>query len=61
MKMSSFRNDMAKLGGGSVDLVTDEQSGIATLTLNNPERKNSFTGIVFCLCSSVCVWTSLIR
>lgn len=36
---------MMKLGGGTVDLTKDDQSGIATLILNNPERKNSFTGL----------------
>jgi len=42
--MSSFRDDMVKLGGGSVELIKDNTSGIATILLNNIEKKNSFTG-----------------
>lgn len=35
---------LSKLKGGSVDLTKDEKTGIATILLNNPERKNAFTG-----------------
>lgn len=44
---STVQDDFRKLGGGSVDLTKDEQTGIATLILNNPDRKNSLTGIIF--------------
>lgn len=44
---STVQNDFSKLGGGSVDLNKDKQTGIATLILNNPDRKNSLTGIIF--------------
>ena len=30
--------------GGSVDLIKDDVTGMATICLNQPERKNSFSG-----------------
>uniref|UniRef100_A0A1B6FY39 Ethylmalonyl-CoA decarboxylase n=1 Tax=Cuerna arida TaxID=1464854 RepID=A0A1B6FY39_9HEMI len=35
---------LSEYTGGSVDIMMDEQSGIATLLLNHPEKKNSITG-----------------
>ena len=31
-------------GGGSIDLETDESTGIATLLINNPQKKNALSG-----------------
>ncbi|XP_045160119.2 ethylmalonyl-CoA decarboxylase-like [Mercenaria mercenaria] len=42
--LSELRNQFQKLPGGSVDLAKDETSGIATVIINNPGRKNAFTG-----------------
>lgn len=36
--------DLGQYEGGSIDLKLDEQSGIATVCLNHPEKKNSLTG-----------------
>lgn len=38
------RDLLEKYAGGSVDLIKDESTGIATVTLNNPTTKNSLTG-----------------
>ncbi|CAL1547474.1 unnamed protein product [Lymnaea stagnalis] len=40
----AIRKDLQKFEGGSVDLHTDEETGIAVMTLNNPEKRNSLTG-----------------
>ena len=38
------RDLLCKFKGGSVDLCKDESSGIAVVTLNKPDTKNSLTG-----------------
>ena len=35
--------------GGSVDLKTDSNHGIAFITINNPSKKNAFTGMTLSL------------
>ncbi|XP_078590102.1 ethylmalonyl-CoA decarboxylase-like [Branchiostoma floridae x Branchiostoma japonicum] len=35
---------LTTVGGGAVDLTKDDSSGLAVLTLNNPERLNAVTG-----------------
>lgn len=35
---------MNAFGGGTIDLTKDDQTGIAVMVINNPSRKNSFTG-----------------
>ncbi|XP_052825233.1 ethylmalonyl-CoA decarboxylase isoform X1 [Octopus bimaculoides] len=40
----NVRLKFSKLSGGSVDLTKDEQSGIAQITLNQPQYKNAFSG-----------------
>lgn len=42
--LSELRNQFQQLPGGSVDLTKDEKSGIATVVISNPGRKNAFTG-----------------
>ena len=34
----------SQYGGGSVDLNLDDSTGIATITLNHPERRNALSG-----------------
>ena len=36
--------ELSAFEGGTIDLTKDEESGIAILVINNPTRKNSFTG-----------------
>lgn len=38
------RSQFSELSGGSVDLTMDEESGIAKITLNHPQRKNALSG-----------------
>lgn len=38
------RDDLSKLTGGNVDLIQDEETGIATVTLCNPTKANAITG-----------------
>ncbi|GAB1608407.1 ethylmalonyl-CoA decarboxylase-like [Argonauta hians] len=40
----STRTKFTKYSGGSVDLSKDEDSGIAQITLNQPQYKNAFSG-----------------
>ena len=39
-----FRSLLENFQGGSVDLKKNEENGIATLLVNNPPKKNAFTG-----------------
>ena len=39
-----FRSLLENFQGGSVDLKKNEENGIATLLVNNPTKKNAFTG-----------------
>ena len=41
------REDLSKLTGGNVDLIQDEETGIATVTLCNPTKANAITGRYF--------------
>lgn len=41
---NEIRNELKSYPGGSVDLTKDEQSKIATICLNYPEKKNALTG-----------------
>ncbi|ESO95652.1 hypothetical protein LOTGIDRAFT_116748 [Lottia gigantea] len=43
-EVNKTRDMLAKYPGGSVDLIMDDKTGIATMTLNNPTKKNSMTG-----------------
>lgn len=36
--------ELANFEGGKIDLDKNEETGIAIMTINNPTRKNSFTG-----------------
>ena len=38
------RLQFSELSGGSVDLTMDEESGIAKIVLNHPEKKNALSG-----------------
>lgn len=38
------REQLKGFPGGSVDLIKDNETGIATITMNNPEKKNAFSG-----------------
>ena len=38
------RETLKNLGGGSVDLSINNESGIAFVTLNNEEKKNALSG-----------------
>lgn len=42
--MTELCEKFRHLEGGSIDLKKDEVSGIATVVMNNPARKNAFTG-----------------
>lgn len=39
-----FRRKLGALKGGRVDLVKNEETGIAKIVINNPEKRNCFTG-----------------
>lgn len=41
-----LRREFSKTGKGSFELRKDETSGVATLTINNVERRNSFSGLM---------------
>ncbi|KAL5022306.1 hypothetical protein ScPMuIL_001461 [Solemya velum] len=41
---ASLREHFMQFKGGSVDLVKDNETGIAVITLNNPDVKNAMTG-----------------
>jgi len=41
----TYKEFLCKIKGGSVDLTKDEKTGIATIILNNPERKNAISGM----------------
>jgi len=38
------REFLSEIRGGSVDLVKDDTSGIATVVMNHEKRKNAFSG-----------------
>lgn len=40
----NIRLDLCQYVGGNVELNLDEKSGIATVCLNNPGKKNALTG-----------------
>ncbi|XP_064486706.1 ethylmalonyl-CoA decarboxylase-like [Ornithodoros turicata] len=40
----AFRHKLGTLKGGRIELRKDEEEGIATIVLNFPEKRNSFTG-----------------
>lgn len=42
--LTSLCDQFRSLQGGSVDLKKDDFTGIATLIMNNPSRKNAFSG-----------------
>lgn len=42
--LGDVRTHFRQFLGGSVDLTKDESTGIATIVMNNPSRKNAFTG-----------------
>jgi ribulose 1,5-bisphosphate carboxylase large subunit-like protein len=47
--MSSYNADkqrklLSEVTGGSVDVVKDDETGIATVFVNNIKRKNAFSG-----------------
>jgi len=39
-----IREQLLQSKGGSVDLIKNEDTGIATLCLNQPERRNAISG-----------------
>ena len=41
---AEIREQLLQSKGGSVDLIKNEDTAIATLCLNQPERKNAITG-----------------
>lgn len=43
--MSSARDVLSQWKGGSVDLEKDEDTGIASIILNNPDKKNALSGL----------------
>ncbi|KAK9504775.1 hypothetical protein O3M35_008964 [Rhynocoris fuscipes] len=44
IRLNSARKYLEKLGEGSVDLELDKASGIATIFINNPKKKNAMSG-----------------
>ncbi|XP_059151584.1 ethylmalonyl-CoA decarboxylase-like [Physella acuta] len=40
----AIRNELVKFEGGSVDLEMDDNTGIATILINNPAKRNSLSG-----------------
>lgn len=42
--IAEIRKQLLQSSGGSVDLVKNEDTGIATLCLNHPERRNAISG-----------------
>jgi hypothetical protein len=42
--IAKIRKQLLQSSGGSVDLVKNEDTGIATLCLNHPERRNAISG-----------------
>ena len=43
------RQFLSKFGGGSIDLVKDDQTGIANVVINHVQRKNAFSGETTCV------------
>lgn len=41
---AEIRKRLLQSRGGSVDIVKNEDTGIATLCLNHPERRNAISG-----------------
>jgi hypothetical protein len=41
---AEIREQLLQSKGGSVDLIKNEDTGIATLCLNQPERRNAVSG-----------------
>jgi hypothetical protein len=41
---AEIREQLLQSTGGSVDLIKNEDTGIATLCLNQPERRNAISG-----------------
>jgi hypothetical protein len=41
---AEIREQLLQSKGGSVDLIKNEDTGIATLCLNQPERRNAISG-----------------
>ncbi len=44
---SDIRKVMASFPGGSVELQKNDEKGIAKILLNNPSKKNAFSGQCF--------------
>lgn len=44
VSMDQVRRTFNSYDGGSFELLKDNQSGIATLCINNPERRNALSG-----------------
>lgn len=44
LDLNTIRYELEKFEGGTVDLEMDDQTGIAVMTLNNPQKLNSMTG-----------------
>lgn len=42
--VGKVRNEFKQLQGGSVDFKKDEETGIATMLINNPGKGNAFSG-----------------
>lgn len=42
--VGEVRNEFKHLRGGSVDFKKDEETGIATMLINNPSKGNAFSG-----------------
>ncbi|KAH9495166.1 enoyl CoA hydratase domain-containing protein 1 [Bulinus truncatus] len=42
--LKAIRKNLENFPGGSVDLITDSESGIAVMIINNPEKRNSLSG-----------------
>jgi hypothetical protein len=42
--IEQIRNEFFNYKGGTIDLVKDTNSGIASICINHPQRKNSLSG-----------------
>lgn len=48
ISLDSIKSEFVKFKGGSVNLIKDNETGIATITLNHPEKKNAISGQMMC-------------
>jgi len=43
--LTKICSDLRMLEGGSVDLTTDQSTGIAVITINNTDKRNALSGL----------------